>query len=172
MDSMVARLQPGGVLRNQSVPPLLPAYNKFMGGVDRTDQIRKCYGFDRKSKRSWLRLFFQFLDYAINNAHILYKHCCRRHGFRAQSLLEFRLDLVRLMLEKVGCQRKSRGDRKKARAQDVSVCYLEKLTNMGLKRGRCHQCRAKKAPPRYTSFGCGVCGVRLCKTGCFADFHK
>ena len=58
MDSRVARLQPDGVLRNQSVPPLLPAYNMFMGGVDRTDQIRKTYGFDRKSKRFWLRLFF------------------------------------------------------------------------------------------------------------------
>ena len=31
MDSQVARLQPEGVLRNQSVPPLLPAYNMFMG---------------------------------------------------------------------------------------------------------------------------------------------
>ena len=39
MDSQVARLQPEGVLRNQSVPPLLPAYNMFMGGVDRTDQL-------------------------------------------------------------------------------------------------------------------------------------
>ena len=51
MDSQVARLQPEGVLRNQSVPPLLPAYNMFMGGVDRTDQLRKTYGFDRKSRR-------------------------------------------------------------------------------------------------------------------------
>ena len=58
MDSKVFRMQPGGVLRAQPVPPLLPAYNKFMGGVDRTDQLRKTYGFDRKSKRSWLRLFF------------------------------------------------------------------------------------------------------------------
>ena len=31
MDTPVARLQPEGVLRYQSVPPLLPAYNKFMG---------------------------------------------------------------------------------------------------------------------------------------------
>ena len=44
MDSQVARLQPEGVLRNQSVPPLLPAYNMFMGGVDRTYQLRKTYG--------------------------------------------------------------------------------------------------------------------------------
>ena len=51
MDAPVARLQPEGVLRYQSVPPLLPAYNKFMGGVDKTDRLRRTYGFGRKSKR-------------------------------------------------------------------------------------------------------------------------
>ena len=50
MDAPVARLQPEGVPRYQSVPLLLPAYNKCMGGVDRTDQLRRTYGFDRKSK--------------------------------------------------------------------------------------------------------------------------
>ena len=53
-DTPVARLLPEGVLRYQSVPPILPAYNKFMGGVDRTDQRRRMYRFDRKSKRYWL----------------------------------------------------------------------------------------------------------------------
>ena len=33
MDSKVARVQPDGVLRYQAVPPLLPAYNKYMCGV-------------------------------------------------------------------------------------------------------------------------------------------
>ena len=42
-DSQVVRLQPEGVLRKQSVPPLLPAYNKFMDGVYRTAHIRKTY---------------------------------------------------------------------------------------------------------------------------------
>ena len=37
MDTPVARLQPEGVLWYQSVPPILPAYNKFMDGVNRTD---------------------------------------------------------------------------------------------------------------------------------------
>ena len=36
MESQVARVQPAGVLKNQSVSPLLSAYNMFMGGVDRT----------------------------------------------------------------------------------------------------------------------------------------
>ena len=33
MDTPVARLQPERVLRYQSVTSILPAYNKFMGGV-------------------------------------------------------------------------------------------------------------------------------------------
>ena len=45
MDTPVARLQPEGVLRYYSVPSLLPAYNKFMGGVDGTDQLRKASSF-------------------------------------------------------------------------------------------------------------------------------
>ena len=57
MNSKVFRLQPEGVLREQSVPPLLPAYNKYMGAVDLTDQLIRTYGFDRKSKRCWLRPF-------------------------------------------------------------------------------------------------------------------
>ena len=63
MDSQVVQVQPEGVLRRQSVPPLLPACNKYMGGVDRTGHIRKTYG---KSKHFWLSLF-QFFDYAIDN---------------------------------------------------------------------------------------------------------
>ena len=98
MDSKVFRMQPGGVLCAQSVPPLLPAYNKFMGGVDRTDQLRKTYGFDRKSKRSWLRQFFQFFDYAINNAYLLYKHSCKQHRVKCKDLLQFRMELVHLLL--------------------------------------------------------------------------
>ena len=74
MEDKVPRVQKEGVLRYQSVPPVLPAYNKFMGGVDRLSQLRKTYGYDRKSKRYWLRPFFQFLDYAVDNAFILYKH--------------------------------------------------------------------------------------------------
>ena len=41
MPDTVVRLQADGTLRHQCVPPLLPAYNKYMGGVDRTGQKRK-----------------------------------------------------------------------------------------------------------------------------------
>ena len=62
MSDSVVRVQSDGTLKHQSVPPLLPAYNKYMGGVDRTSQMCKVYGYDRKSKRYWLRLLFHLLD--------------------------------------------------------------------------------------------------------------
>ena len=55
------RVQIDGSLQLQAIPSVLPAYNKYMGGVDRLSQVRKSYGFDRKSRRYWVRAFFQFL---------------------------------------------------------------------------------------------------------------
>ena len=102
MDTSVARLQPEGVLRFQSVPPLLPAYNKFMGEVDRNDQFRMMYGCDKKLRHYWLRLFFQFFDYAVNNAYFLYKYNYIARNIYPKDLLGFRLELVHVLLKVVG----------------------------------------------------------------------
>ena len=87
-----------------------------------------------------LRLFFQLFDYAINNAHILYKHSCKRYDVRPKDLLAFRLELVHLLLDEVhvgvpkGVRQSSASV---GRAQSERVCYLEKVSKIGLKRGRC-----------------------------------
>ena len=61
METSVVRMQLDGTLQFRSIPPLLPAYNRYMGGVDRLNQLRKTYGFDRNSRRFWIRPFFSFL---------------------------------------------------------------------------------------------------------------
>ena len=170
MNSKVFRLQPEGVLREQSVPPLLPAYNKYMGAVDLTDQLMRTYGFDRKSKRCWLRPFLFCFDVSTNNAHILYKHNCKRCGVKPKDLLGFRLDLARLLLQ-FGSSSKAQSSVNKGKAQDVSVCCLSRVSDIGLKRGRCHQC-IKMKRKRHTSFGCSVCKIRLCKIRCFQEYHN
>ena len=73
LESPVPRLQKDGVLHRQYVPALLPAYNKFMCGVDRSNQLGRTYDFDRKSVRFWKRLYYKFFHFAVNNAYILYK---------------------------------------------------------------------------------------------------
>ena len=91
---------------------------------------------------------------------------------RAKDLLAFRLELVRTMLDTVGRVR-AVSNAHVDTAQNEGVCYVERLGDIGLKRGRCLQCvLSMRKPPHYTSFGCRVCRVRLCKTGCFQTFNQ
>ena len=166
LESPVPHLQKDGV---QYVPALLPAYNKF---IDRSNQLGRIYDFDRKSVWFWKRLFYKFFHFAVNNAYILYKCDCQHLGIRAKDLLAFRLELVRTMLDSVGGVR-AVSNANVDTAQNEGVCYVERLCDISLKRGRCLQCvLSKRKPPCYTSFGCRVCRVRLCKTGCFQIFHQ
>ena len=71
-----------------------------MGGVDRLSQVRKTYGFDRKSNRYWVCPFLQCFDYAINNAYLLYKHNCKLFDMPPKELLDFRADLVKLLIRR------------------------------------------------------------------------
>ena len=91
-------------------------------------------------------------------------------------LLGFRLELVHLLLEQAGSIRDVVRARKVVRdaAQSARVCELDRVSNIvDLKRGRCHYCQIKKKKSQhYTSFVCRVCCVRLCKTPCFAEFHR
>ena len=132
-----------------SLAPLFPAYNKFMGAVDQLSQVRRNYGFDRKSKRYWIRPFFQFFDYAVNNAHILYMHDCKQQGIQPKDLLKFRLGLVHLLLSPTrGNTRSSFG----IDVRGVGGCQLVHLSQMQMPRGRCLQCLRKKK--KHTTFGC------------------
>ena len=161
MPKVPKRQTKSSVIKHAFVPPVSPAYNKFMGGVDRLSQSIKCHGFDRKSKRSWIRLFFKFFDYAIHNAYLLYKHNCRNFGVKRQSMKKFRMELVHLL---------AKDTRRRVRKRPFSSvsddhegpCSLERVAKIGLVRGRCKYCTLiKRDPIRSTSFGCDSCLVRL-----------
>ena len=76
----------------------------FMGGVDRTDQIRKTYGFDRKSKR-----FCSIsLSSSLTMPSIMLTHFTSIAGkviMLGQRMLSFRLELVNLLLKEVGLRK-------------------------------------------------------------------
>ena len=89
---------------------------------------------------------------------------------KAKDQLAFRLELARLLL-RFATRCKVQSSSCRGEAQGVSVCYLKKVSAIGLKRGRCHQCLKMKRKG-HTSFGCSVCRVRLCKTRCFEEYHN
>lgn len=72
-ESIVQRTQKDGTRRSVSCPAAFDLYNKFMGGVDRGDQLRGyCHG--RMKCRKFYKYIANFLlDTAITNAFILYR---------------------------------------------------------------------------------------------------
>ena len=170
---------PSGLLVKREIPPLVPAYNKFMGGVDRTGQLRQYYGNDHRCKRPWLRIFFHLFDLAVNNAFLLYKHDCNRCSIKPRDLLAFRMELVHCLLD--SARKQHRRPSLPQPCPDVASepCRLVRVQDVrldqgkSLKRGKCHHClQRKRKPCKFTVYACSHCRVRLCKTGCYDEYHK
>lgn len=88
----VDRTTPKGHKKAVRCPSAVRDYNLWMGGVDRFDQKRNAYPLDRRSKRSWSRIFYFILDAAILNAYI-------QHAYRNSfAYLFFRVMLGRQLI--------------------------------------------------------------------------
>ena len=60
------------IIKQKSKPTLITCYNKFMNGVDKTDNAHNLYLFHHKN-RKWTRAcFYSFLKFIIHNAIIIY----------------------------------------------------------------------------------------------------
>ena len=55
------------------IPAIVYSYNRFMNGVDRSNQLIKNYNILRQTRKYWKTLFLHYVDIAIVNAYILYK---------------------------------------------------------------------------------------------------
>ena len=54
-------------------PVMIDEYNKYMGGVDKSDQLLSYYGLKHRTVKWWKRAAFHLIDLAIINAYLLYK---------------------------------------------------------------------------------------------------
>ena len=59
--AQVKRTSFGGSRVRVTCPPLVPDYQRCMGGVDRGDQLIACYILGRHSKKWWKRVFSYLL---------------------------------------------------------------------------------------------------------------
>ncbi|KAL3228397.1 hypothetical protein MRX96_048583 [Rhipicephalus microplus] len=62
-EDVVRKLSNGSSISVQC-PKAVSDYNTWMGGVDKFDQRRNAYPVDRRSKKSWYRIFYFLLDAA------------------------------------------------------------------------------------------------------------
>ena len=153
-------------------------YNKYMGGVDRADQMRSYYDIGMRSPKYWKYIFWFIMDTSINNAFILRAKSQPRPITKAESRfsnIDFRLALARQLIG--GYTSRKRAGRKLVEPPVLAkhVRTDHKLVK-GDKKLVCLQCKKNgkktlKNRAVVSTFQCMQCKVALCKEDCFLRYH-
>ena len=172
-----------GEVEEVEKPYCAEQYNKHMGGVDRSDQLRSYYSTCRSFHKWYKYLFWYIFDVSLCNAFILHKEnvAVGRPGRR--SLVEFRRALARQLIAGYS----SRSDNRKRSQRAASLALVNSPDNAhghfvsrreGKARKRhCVQCKKEEKKTaggraKETVYECTHCGVALCKDPCFLLYHS
>lgn len=177
--STVSRKQKDGTRKTLDCPEAVKLYNKYMGGVDMADAMRRLYTCSRKSKNKWyMRLFWFLVDTCIANAYILqcespnHLPTCsigQKKKPVYQTQLNFTLELAGQLIE----QHSSRtyAGRIPTLPQSDESKHTEHVPCKYEKPRRCKVCDKPKNK-HVSNFGCAKCGVALCIYPCFGIYHS
>lgn len=154
-------------------PAVVREYNAGMGGVDLADQLKSSYELDRKSKfRFYLRIFFDLLDIACVNAHIVFT----KVSASSLSLKDFKLAVSESMLRKYTSRQRAPSSSRPTKRHCVFPISEEifHLPVFNEKRRRCIHCM-KRGQDLKTFVTCDTCNVPLClqkERNCFRHHHQ
>lgn len=163
------RGQPGK--QPKSIPSVVVRYNSAMKGVDLCDQKKVSYEIGHRSpKKYYLRIFFDLLDIAINNAYVVY--CSKK--LETISSYEFRRSVANSMIRGFSSrerQSKCGPPSKRLRIRLANTpLHLPKVHSV---RKRCNYCSSRLVDNR-SNIQCTDCDVALClnsNRNCFRDYH-
>jgi hypothetical protein len=153
----------GTEIQDVPIPIALANYNRFMGGVDKSDQFISYNRILRRTKRYWLTMFYHMLEIATTNACILNNWQRMVHDKKRLSHTQFRDNLVQEMIASYG---KPAADK-----DDYTVRHGSTfLADRAQERSRCTLCGMK------TSKYCPDCPYQppLCQVqdrDCHAAWH-
>ena len=88
--------EPDSQRKEIKMPQLVGVYNKYMNGVDRSDQMVSYYALRQKTMKWWKRLIFHVLNVAVVNAFVLYKEYTKNTHMTHR---QFRVKLIEGMLD-------------------------------------------------------------------------
>ena len=172
----VVRKQKDGSNKSYPCPQSVDLYNKYMGGVDMADAMRRVYSCSRKSKHKWyMRLFWFLVDTSVVNAYILEGESpnhrpaqssgSRRKVHRSQ--LDFVLELGQQLVESHSSHKNLGRQPLIPRSESHYTlhvpCRYEKPQN-------CKVCSTKTSR-KQTQYGCVECGVPLYIAPCSGTYH-
>ncbi|KTG47681.1 hypothetical protein cypCar_00001852 [Cyprinus carpio] len=155
--------------RKEKVPVPRPIavqqYNKYMGGVDTSDQMLGTKSVHRKTRKWYITIFQHFLDIAVTNSFILHKELCAIHHEKHMTWQNFQEQLAaQLIGVPLDGSPRERCDHLPVPVSDTQD--ISQRASMG--RRRCIRCK------RSTPWKCQECDVGLClqlDRNCFREHH-
>jgi len=165
----VQRTQHDGKEEELKCTPAHVAYQTFMGGTDRFDQLRSLYACGaRRHYKWWHALFFYFIDALVTNVTIAWQ--CLHPKL---DKLHVVLDLVKALVSQNESKRKRR---RKQGGVTRGSSHAEHMPVYLGKQGRCVECGTRSPRSGYPRSGCMKCKVHLClpnsKGNCFLAYHE
>ena len=166
------RRKKDGTLEKVSCPSIVSSYNRYMGGVDKNDQMKSYYGISVTGRKWWTRVFYDLIDRAIFNGKVLQDESPHH---TSQSLKDFKVELSKSL---VGCF-SSRRKWGRSSLENVPSRFVDRhfpdylpLNNNGKRmERRCVVCSEAKRKKK-NSYCCPDCDVGLCVAPCFRVYHQ
>ena len=156
-------------------PIAVEKYNRYMGGVDKSDQFLSYHNVLRKTVRYWKTLFYHMIDIAAVNAFVLYNLLAHQSKCRTITENDFRDTLVLQIIEKYGRNQREAVPRGRPPTSSCRVRHGSTLYSVEMK-GRCQYCKLS-GKKNYTQPRCPDClfTPALCQThdrDCHGEWHK
>lgn len=159
-NDMTTVMSRNGIEKEKPLP--IAMYNKYMGGVDKQDQLMAYYPVIRKTLRWYKKLAIHIFQLLLINSHILYNKYHEK-----MTLSRFRMSVIANLLPEPQ-------QVKKTKPVDHMLSKITATNEKGhTMRKRCRICTRKKLR-KDTLFHCLACpdNPGLCMGICFAEYHK
>ena len=174
-DTKVTRKVGSSSVRQEIFRPLIiEKYNKFMGGVDKSDQFLAYHNVLRKTVRYWKTLFYHLVDIAIVNAFVIYNIKATEIGAKNVTENDFRDTLVLQIINKYGRNKRGESGPGRPCKSECRVKHGSKVFDLSQK-ARCQYCWLQ-GKAKWTQRKCTDCTLQpaLCQTldrDCHALWH-
>ena len=164
-------------------PLAITEYNRYMGGVDRADQLLSYYGYSHRTIKWWKRAFFFLFDMAVVNAYLLYLSK-NPNKQRRLSHERFRITLAKELLEISGVdvdhtnETTTPGPHRNPCQPAARLQERHFPTTIGRSQSDrpmqmdCHVCSKRRGRGRKTTtYKCKECNLPMCVVPCFELWH-
>lgn len=148
----------------QTKPRLVLEYNKYMGGVDRSDQMLNYYSCEHKTLRWYKKLAIHLFQIMLTNSYFLYN----KYEEKKMNLYDFRMSIISSLLVPPTPKKE------KQKLVNHLPEYCPKDNQGNAKRRRCKYCYQTKKIRKDSVYFCPQCPKEpgLCLTPCFRNFHE